>query len=375
MDSHSLITIWFSYLIRLYPSTYREEFAEQMLLDFSDLLMDARRRGRLSFLLFCLHEVIDFPVNLLRVHWKEGRMVKLLRTQPVINGLRGAIGFGIVFAITNLLGLFIATSLTSTDTSLIDKLQTFYVGLFQTDRGFELISWLPMALNGLLTGLILGILFAVLFAERSTYPGIILAGVLGWFLHDMVIFFLPWCFNMYVFLDGNQVAFFNMFTMILSGSILGLIVFATKSDQRSVLRLLMISAFVYPIIAYLSMNLLTHIFVFNTLWRFIALAVLFTIFILTIFIATIKIDAGQNRFWLVMAGAVGYPILTFLVGWIARQILPPFPTNGLFMSDPAFWRWQFIDMHTGAIRGILFGLVVGIILGLQNRNRSFKVAS
>jgi hypothetical protein len=374
MDFQSLIITWFSCLVRLYPSAYREEFAEQMLLDFSDLVSDARRRGRLSFLIFCLREVTDFPVNLLRIYWQESRMVKVFRSQPVNSGVRGGIGFGIVFAVTNLLGLFIATSLASTDTSLIDRLRTLYIGLFQTDRGFELISWLPMALNALLMGLILGILFALLFGERSKYPGIILVGVLGWFLHDLVIYFLPWCFNMYVFLDGNQVAIFTILTRILSGSFLGLILFATKSDQRSVLRLLVISVFVYPIIAYLSMTLLTHVFVFNTPWRFIALAVLFIIFIIMIFIVTVKIDAGQNRFWLIVAGAVGYPILTFLIGWIARLILPPYPTNGLFMSDPAFWRWQFFDVYTGAIRGILFGLVVGVILGLQNRNRSFKIA-
>lgn len=364
----------YNLLLGLYPVTFRTEFREQMLLDFSEMIADARQKSKLSLFRFCLRELIDFSVSLVQVHMKEYGMSNMFRSQPVNSGLRSAVGFGIVFATTNLVGLCIAINLASTDHSLIDRLRVFYVGLFQTERGFELISWLPMGLNSLLMGLFLGILFAFFFADRSKYPRFILAGVLGWFLHDMVQSFLGWCFNLYVFLDGDQMSYFNLLTWVLSGAFLGLIFFVAGSEQRAALHLLVICVFAYPSIAYLSMVLLTDIFVFNSPWRFIALVVLFAIFILTIFIATIKIDAGQNRFWLVAAGAIGYPILVILIGSIARQILPPYPTTGLFMDDPAFWQWQLVDVYTGAIRGVLFGLVVGILFGMHNRNRSFQTA-
>lgn len=369
-----LLVRLYNLLLGLYPAKYRTEFREQMLLDFSEMISDARQMGNLSLFRFCLRELIDLPVSLIQIHMKEYGMSNMFRSHPVNSGLRSAVGFGIVFATTNLVGLYIATSLVSTDHSLIDRLRIFYVGLFQTERGFELISWLPMGLNSLLMGLVLGVLFAIFFADRSIYPRFILAGVLGWSLHDMVQYFLRWCFNLYVFLDGDQMVYFNLLTMALSGAFLGLIFFVARSEQRAPLRLLVISVFAYPIIAYLSMALLTDILVFNTPWRFIALVVLFILLILAVFMITIKIDSGQNGFWLVAAGAVGYPVITFLVSSIAGQILPPYPTNGLFMNDPGFWQWQLVDVYIGAIRGILFGLVVGILFGLQNRNRLLEIA-
>src|SRR5512138_204301 len=84
-------------LLRLYPCRFRGEFEEQMLLDFSDMAADARAKGRFSFVLFCVRELIDFPLSLLMAQYKEGRMFRMLRSQPVSYALRGAAGFGLGF--------------------------------------------------------------------------------------------------------------------------------------------------------------------------------------------------------------------------------------------------------------------------------------
>jgi hypothetical protein len=94
-----IIILVYSFLLRLYPGSFRHEFQEQMLLDFSDIAADAWKKGRAFFALFCLRELIDFPVNLIRMHFQEGPMFKVIHSQPVTYGLRSALGFGIGFAI------------------------------------------------------------------------------------------------------------------------------------------------------------------------------------------------------------------------------------------------------------------------------------
>src|SRR5215207_4719989 len=97
-----LLTKIYSYLIYLYPAAFRDEFQEQMLLDFSDMLTDAHQKGKFALLLFCLRELIDFPINLLRTHVERGGVFRILRSQPVNTGLRGAVGFSIGFSAAGL---------------------------------------------------------------------------------------------------------------------------------------------------------------------------------------------------------------------------------------------------------------------------------
>lgn len=98
----SILIAFYSRLLHLYPGIYQEEFAEEMLLDFSDMAMDATRRGIYSLILFCLRELVDFPINLLRIHWRQGHVFMILRSQPAQTGLRGAFGFGIGFAVISI---------------------------------------------------------------------------------------------------------------------------------------------------------------------------------------------------------------------------------------------------------------------------------
>jgi hypothetical protein len=83
-------------LLHLYPGSFRSEFEEQMLLDFTDMAMDASKKGIYSLLMVCLHELFEFPINLLQIHLKEGLMGKVLRFQPLIM-VYGAVGFAVTF--------------------------------------------------------------------------------------------------------------------------------------------------------------------------------------------------------------------------------------------------------------------------------------
>src|SRR5215510_3246689 len=140
-----------------------------MLSDFSDLAKDAESKGRFPFFLFCLRELVDFLGNLLWVHWREDHIFKIVRSQPMNTGLRSALGFGVAFALTLPITIFMYQLLAPID-KLVMHLQVFYYDQFHVEQGFELISWIPSALSSLFTGLVLGALVAVLFADRSRYP-------------------------------------------------------------------------------------------------------------------------------------------------------------------------------------------------------------
>lgn len=365
-----IIRIYF-YLLHLYPTTFRKEFQEQMLLDFSDMISDAHRKGNFTLILFCLRELIDFPVNLLRIHMREGPVFKILRSPPVNNGLRGALGFGAAFALSSVVSGLIYWIITGSDNSILDHLQAFYFDAFNKDSEL-LFNWIFFAVicSGL-TGLVLGILFAILFAERSEYPRYILVGMLGWVLHDAVNGVLGYFFNLPVFLSDRQYLYFTIMASVLSGSFLGLIFIVAKNERRGPVRLMVAGAFAYPLISYLYVKQLFNIFIFTTPWRIVSLAILMVILIGSVFVIAIKSESGRKTIWVVIAGAVGYPVMSYLMYFIAQLISPPMPSWGIIHSERPFF-WLEIAVSNGAY-GILFGLLVGLVLGFQKKNSPSQI--
>ena len=356
----------YAYLLRCYPLSFREEFEEQMLLDFSDMARDAIGRGWYSLVMFCLRELIDFPVNLLRVHFEQGRIFKILRSQPVNNGLRSGLGFGIAFALALPISKFVSDILFFPLDSVVTRLSIYYYDHFQAEPGFELISWIPSALSSLLTGLVLGVVFAILFADRSKYPRYILAGMLGWFLQRVVSDIFVVFFHAWIFLDGNQLIYFDYMVSAFSGAIFGLIFVVVKSEQHQAVQLLTMGVFAYALFAYLWVELLSNLLVFNTPWRFVGLAILMVILVASVFVLAININGRRKLPWVVIAGAVGHPALSYLVYFIVRLISPPIPPSEILNSGRPFF-WLELAISNG-IYGILLGLLLGFVLGFQNKS-------
>lgn len=99
-------------LLYLYPHSYREEFAEQMFLDFSDMAADAGQKGIGGFVFFLLHELVDFPVNLLKAYLSEAAMTPNFRPGAASTILRIAFVFGLTLATNSLVGILAFASKT-----------------------------------------------------------------------------------------------------------------------------------------------------------------------------------------------------------------------------------------------------------------------
>ncbi|HET9912252.1 MAG TPA: hypothetical protein VFQ13_10210 [Anaerolineales bacterium] len=362
----------YRFLLQFYPAKFRSEFEEQMLLDFSDMASDARKKRGFAFASFCLHELVDFPLSLLVAHYKEGRMFKVLRSQPLNYGLRGALGFGLAFGLAILIGEFVALKLWVADDSIIGLLQVYFYDRFHTEHGLEVISWIPSALSSLATGLFLGVMFAFLFANRSTYRRYILATMLCWFLHDAVRSILMHSANLWFFLGDRDMTYFSGALSVLSGASLGLIFYVARSEKQHSTHLLVMSAVGYPVIAYLYLQLLFRLSIIETPWLGIALTLLIIIYIAGVFFMAVKSESTPKIPWLVVIGAITYllaPYAGYYLAYLLSMLIdaPPLPSR-MPVGSPDYWRLMLSIALEQSIYGILFGLFIGIAWGLQRKN-------
>jgi len=370
----NLVIRLFELLLYLYPKAFRTEFREEMLFDFSDLLKDASRKGSLSLVRFCIREALDFPVNLLRVHVQQGKVVQILRSNPVNFALRGALGYGIVFGLAILISESVNLTLYKEGNSIIGNLQVFFFDLFHTEHGLELIGWIPNAVASLLSGFVLGILFAILFAERPKYGRYVLAGTLGWFLHDAIISILWSTTNLVFFLGSRHSLYLWRAELALSGAFLAFTFIVAKSEKKEPMRWLLIGALAYPLISYFYMRLLFKLSIIETPWMFISLMGLMIIYIGSVFVVTLRSGVDRKTSWMMAAGAVGYPLIPYtahsLLIWLALLIpFPEFPAGGAPVGSALAWQFIFRLALDNAISGTIFGLIIGLIFGLLHKKR------
>jgi hypothetical protein len=362
----------YSLVLRLYPGTFRNQFEEQMFLDFSDMAVDARRKGRISFILFCLRELIDFPFNLLIVYFKDGHMLKVLRSQPVNSGLRGSLGFGVAFA-----GLTIATWrfrgwLFSMVEPMSQRLPAWYYEVLGDYDGDLLFLYVLLLSSSAFAGLILGVLLALLLGKRSQFFDYVLAGMLGWFI-PIAIFtvVLSQPFNSNLSLDNKYSSYLGMTVPVLHGAFLGAMLNLTVNERITTLRRFILGVMVYPTVAYIYLKILSRLDFVTHLWLFVAVMILLAMFLGSV-IVTVMIG-GRKLPWMVIAGAVGYPVLSHVGMLIARLIHLPMPEPGIGVSEISPFVLQVSAIAQQAIFGILFGLVLGIFFGYQKRNSPPKI--
>jgi hypothetical protein len=352
----------YSLLIHLYPSTFRKEFEEQMLLDFSDMAVDAMEKGRLSFAWFCIHELIDFPINLWQLQWKEGDMLRMLGSRSVHYGLRGALACGVTFFLVSMINDVVFWKLDS----VIGRLQVLYFDLFHTEHGLEFISWLSPAFTLLLSGLIFGMMTAVLFADRFKYARYILVGVLGFFLYYAVTNILMSTFNIGFFLGIRHTNDLLVTLSVLSGAFLALLFVIAKSDKQIPLRLLIAGTFAYPLSIYFYVQLLFKLGFVETPKMFIALMTLLVFYIVSVLVIAVKVQNTRRIPWIVIILAVGNPLLPYLTRFLFWNILPQLNLpHELYYSDPSYWRYILLIALQQAVNAIPLGFLVGMVLGFQ----------
>jgi len=359
-------------LLRLYPRSFRSEFGEQMLLDFTDMAADANKGGTYSMFRFCLHEFFEFPINLLRIHLKDGRMLKIFLSQPVNYGLRGAVGFAMTFFIVAILDDFIYRKIDSSSDAIIG----FLFDVFHTARGPQFVSLLSVFSSVLVTGLLFGIMMALLFADRSRYPRYIVVGMLGWFLPYGVTSVLVETFNMDFYLGSKHAGYLMNLMWILSSSFLGLLFVVARSDKKEPYYYFIVGAFAYPLLLYFYIQLLFRIGLIETPRMFIALTVLVIIYLGTVLILAIKSEETPKIPWMFFVFAFGYFLLSYVTSFIYWQFFPSLQASPLGdYTEAQRWQETFLMATRAGIFEIPLGIFVGIALAFQKKNNPIKLQS
>lgn len=353
-------------LLRLYPSSYRQEFEGQMLLDFSDLATDAAKRGNYVLIIFFMRELLDFPISLLQAHWKEGSMIRIFRSPPVAMGARSAVGFSLGFAVIVIATWQISHWLFLTFDPWIQDWSVWYYDTFGSEEGSFLIQRFLMLISTILTGSIFGLVFGLLFGGPSKYLRHMLVGTLGFLVPNGVFFVLWEVFGWSLDLSPNQNYVLNISTSILVGTFWGAICALLDNSHTALLRLLTAGTILYPLSTYIFMKLLFVFRLESTPWLFVSLMALMLVLIGSVFVV---VSRNVRKIpWMVLAAAVGYPSLYFGIIYLAYNILHlPSPEPGVGISPEVFVVYQLNYMVVEACIGAVFGLLLGLIWGYQRR--------
>jgi hypothetical protein len=364
----------YSFSLRLYPRSFRSEFEDEMLMDFMDMLRDVREKGRLPFILFCLRELVDFPLNLLRVHLKKGRVFKLLRIQPLNYGLRSAIGFGVGFAGITFLGWKISGLLFSAFDPLLQSYTIWYWETFQNQRWIWLFDNMLKGLSFVLTGILFGLLFALLAGDRRKRSNYLLAGALAWFIPNVMLTIMAGMFGWSFFLNEDQMNILGKLNLILAGMFYSTALVIAESENKESLRRLVIATILCPLGTYLYIKLLFYLWLEITAWFFPALMILMLILLSSMFIIPVRGD--RRSFWIIMAGGVAYPLLFYGVSYL---IYSPYSPKMIMLRGEARFL-DYVDLTfnhavSEAILGLCFGLLVGLFLGFKKMRELPSVVS
>lgn len=345
-----------------------------MLLDFSDMAMDAQKKGQFSFMLFCLRESIDFPVNLLRLHLKDGPMFKMLCSQPARTGLKGAFGFGIGFAVISIVTWKLSFWLFSALDPALQSWPIWYYDTFRTEKGIFLFQDLLLLMFSALMGIIFGLLFALILGNRAKFYRNVLAAALGWTIPTVISSILSDSFGWQYFLNENQTRILGYFQAILLGLFLSAAFIIVESDRKEPLRYLVAGAAIYPLGTFLFIKLLFYLWLEITPWFFISLMALMIILIASV--VAMAMLSNRKMLFVVIAGAIGYHLLNHAAFYISYSLLefPSLPL-GVGITQKAFIVYQLYGTLNEAIFGALFGLVLGLVLGYERKNNRPQLAA
>lgn len=340
----------YAQLLRFYPRSYWREFAGEMLQDFSALAADASRAGRLALFLFCLRELVDFPMSLVQAHLKENGMLMRMRAEPLHTAWRGALVFGSGFFLSVWLHSLVFWTEANVKILIPDRLQ------FLFER--YVLDWT----STFLTALGFGVLLALLFAGRDRFWHYFLVGALGWFLQLAVLNFLEYFFDFESLLNRPQQSYIDNLRFFLRGTILGAILVFARAEGRGVIGALAACAIAYPLATFFTVK-----WAIGTGWLFPALAIVWFMLLASIFILAYAFSPKPQRLLTVLTGAVGLIVVYFILatGFFLTGLMPPVPPEGFFYENPLFWPVTVLLSGFNLVLGSSFGWLLGWSLGSQ----------
>lgn len=355
----SLMISYYEYLLRLYPRSYREDFAEEMLADFSDLATEANEKGKFALLRFCFRELVDFPGNLLYAHLANGGTLRILRSQPVNSGLRGAIGFGVGFAFISIT-MFSSLVYFMFDLS-IRSLPAHLRVAFQT--GF--LAFTPLAIHIILTGTAFGLLLAVFLGNRTKFYSYAVAGALCWVIPEAMSFVLVGSLRDAYYYNEILAPTLGYFMCVLIGVFLSAACPIAESDRKEPLRYLAAGTVIYPLGTYLFIKLLFY------LWREVtpsfSLSLLAFMIGLITCVIVLTMPGRRKLYFVVMAGGIGYFLLNRVLFYVASRI-PGFSLalDMGIVPDVLAMPVYYMTIYK-AVFGALFGLGLGWMIGVYKK--------
>ena len=124
--------------------------------------------------------------------------------------------------------------------------------------------------------------------------------------------------------------------------------------------MLMVGAFGYPLITYLYLQLLFRLSIIETPWMFVALVVLVIVFLGSVVLMTVKSELTLKMPWLLVFAVIGYFLLSPGVYLLMSWL-------GAFTGLPTFLDGVPHPLAS-SVYGMLLGSLLGVMMGFHRRN-------
>jgi len=329
----------YSLLMEFFPPKYKEEFAEEMKVVFSEIITAAAGKGKLALAIACTQELCDLPILIVRTNLEEKTMIKTTHFQPARFAFRGAISFG--------LGL-----------ACVKEFAVVFTLFFSSALGnrwgwYHVLAALSGCIAAALAG---GLLFAFLFSKGKQFGWYALVGTLGWFIPFSTLFVQNMS-ESYVPLAILSVLPFLGFA--LDGAFLSMALGVAKSKKQISLLPMSIAAVLVPVLGYLIPRFFQGYFQVDPPVVNIVIDVL-----LIVGAIILAVNNGKKNLWVVITGTLSLPIIYYLCIVLPGSLYPTLPAssnNPLSALSIIYWIIVWLP------DGILFGLIISLIFGWQQR--------
>lgn len=359
----------YAFLLRLYPTRFRTEFEEQMLQDFSDFVDDSHKKGKFALLQVCIREFFDFPVNLLKVYYREVTLLINLLPEPANHAVRGALGFGAGFAFLSTAGWWVSGLIYALWKPIIEYLSAFSGEASQAD-------WLymfPFATYLVVTSLTFGGLIAYFLGNRSNFERYVLAGAFSWLIPEILSYALVDSLRYEYYQNEPFSSLLGYSMLVLMGTFFSASHVLAENNRKMSLGFLYVAFIIYPLITYLVINLLIEIYHGPTPGFFISLMAFVLAF--NVGVIALAMPDRPRQYLMLLVGSVGYFLLNRALFYVAYHTPGYSMLSGIGIApDVLIHPFYHMAVYKGSL-GILFGLLMGVMIGYQRQNNQLLIAA